>query len=160
MSGGLMKSPIEEIDMDDPYNLQRFVDAQNSCFDNVLSELRNGSKKSHWMWFIFPQIKGLGYSLLARKFAISSQEEAEAYLRHAILGPRLRECTRLVNLLEGRSLAQIFGSPDDLKFRSCMTLFARATQDNQIFIDALQTYCEGKFDPRTLDRLQSTGGGR
>jgi uncharacterized protein (DUF1810 family) len=156
MSGGLTKSPIEEVDMDEPYNLQRFVEAQNSCFDNVLSELRSGNKKSHWMWFIFPQIEGLGYSPLAHKFAISSQAEAEAYLRHTILGPRLRECTRLVNLLEGRPLEQIFGNPDDLKFRSCMTLFAHTTQDNQVFIDALQKYCEGKFDSRTLDRLQST----
>jgi uncharacterized protein (DUF1810 family) len=152
----LTKSPIEEIDMDDPYNLQRFVDAQSSCFGNVLSELRNGSKRSHWMWFIFPQIEGLGFSPLARKFAISSRAEAEAFLRHPILGPRLRECALLVNLTEGRSLHQIFGNPDDLKFRSCVTLFAHATQDNQVFIDALQKYCEGKFDSRTLDRLQST----
>jgi uncharacterized protein (DUF1810 family) len=105
------------------------------------------------MWFIFPQIKGLGHSPLARKYAISSREEAEAYLRHPILGPRLRECTRLVNLTEGRSLEQIFGYPDDLKFRSCMTLFAHATADNQVFMDALQKYCAGTFDSLTLERL-------
>ena len=105
------------------------------------------------MWFIFPQIAGLGHSPMAQKFAISSRDEAEAYLAHPILGPRLRECTRLVNLTEGRSIGEIFGSPDDMKFRSCMTLFAHATQDNQIFIDALQKYCGEKFDPSTLERL-------
>jgi uncharacterized protein (DUF1810 family) len=140
-------------DPNDPYNLQRFVEAQNPCFESVCAELRDGSKTGHWMWFIFPQIKGLGLSPLARKFAISSRQEAEAYLRHPILGPRLRECTRLANLMEGRSVEQIFGYPDDLKFRSCMTLFAHATPDNQVFIDALQKYCEGRFDPLTLERL-------
>jgi uncharacterized protein (DUF1810 family) len=140
-------------DPNDPYDLQRFVDAQNLCFERVCSELRSGRKTSHWMWFIFPQIKGLGYSPLARKFAISSRDEAEAYLRHSSLGPRLRECTEMINLTEGRSIAQIFGSPDDVKFRSCMTLFAHATTDNQVFMDALQKYCGGKFDPLTLERL-------
>ena len=105
------------------------------------------------MWFIFPQIKGLGHSPMAQKFAISSKEEAAAYLGHPVLGARLRECTRLVNCIEGRSLEQIFASPDDMKFQSCMTLFAHATQDNQVFIDALQKYCGGKFDPLTLKRL-------
>jgi uncharacterized protein (DUF1810 family) len=140
-------------DSNDPYNLQRFVDAQNFQIEDVRAELRDGRKRSHWMWFIFPQIKGLGHSPTAQKFAISSREEAEAYLRHSILGPRLRECTQLVNRVEGRSIAEIFGNPDDLKFRSCMTLFAHATQDNQIFMDALQKYCEGKSDPMTLGLL-------
>jgi len=140
-------------DRNDPYDLQRFVDSQNTCFESVCSELRDGRKTGHWIWFIFPQIKGLGNSPLARSFAVSSKEEAEAYLRHSILGPRLRECTHLVNLTEGRSIEQIFGYPDDLKFRSCMTLFAHATTDNKVFIDALQKYCEGKFDPLTLERL-------
>jgi uncharacterized protein (DUF1810 family) len=137
----------------DPYNLQRFVDAQNFRIENVLAELREGRKRSHWMWFIFPQIRGLGHSPAAQKFAISSREEAEAYLRHSVLGPRLRECTQLVNRVEGRSISEIFGNPDDLKFRSCMTLFAHSTQDNQIYLDALQKYCEGKFDPMTLKAL-------
>ena len=137
----------------DPYDLRRFVDAQNSRFERVRLELQDGVKRGHWIWFIFPQIKGLGHSPTAQKFAISSREEAEAYLGHPILGPRLRECTRLVNLIEGRSLSEIFGYPDDLKFRSCMTLFARAAQHNQIFIDALAKYCGGKFDPLTLERL-------
>ena len=99
------------------------------------------------------QIKGLGHSPAAQKFAISSRGEAEAYLGHSILGARLRECTRLVNGIEGRSIGDIFGNPDALKFRSCMTLFAHATQDNQIFMDALRKYCGGKFDPLTLERL-------
>jgi uncharacterized protein (DUF1810 family) len=140
-------------DPSDPFNLQRFVDAHNLCFESVRSELRSGKKRGHWMWFIFPQIKGLGHSFLAQQFAISSREEAEAYLEHIILGARLRECTQLVNCLEGRSIEQIFGNPDDMKFRSCMTLFAHATQDNQVFIDALQKYFGGKFDPLTLARL-------
>ena len=137
----------------DPYDLRRFVDAQNSCFESVRSELQDGVKRGHWIWFIFPQIQGLGHSPTAQKFAISSREEAEAYLGHPILGPRLRECTRLVNLIEGRSISEIFGYPDDLKFRSCMTLFANVARDNQIFIDALEKYCGGKFDPLTLERL-------
>ena len=140
-------------DPNDRYDLRRFVDAQNSCFESVCSELKDGFERGHWIWFIFPQIQGLGHSPTAQKFAISSREEAEAYLGHPILGPRLRECTRLVNLIEGRSISEIFGYPDDLKFRSCMTLFAHATRDNQIFVDALEKYCGGKFDPLTLERL-------
>jgi uncharacterized protein (DUF1810 family) len=139
--------------MSDPYDLQRFVDAQNPVYDRVRTELQEGRKRSHWMWFIFPQIAGLGSSPLARRFAISSLSEAAAYLQHPVLGPRLAECTRLVNLIEGRSIEQIFGSPDDLKFRSSMTLFARASADNQVFADALQKYFNGEFDPATLERL-------
>jgi uncharacterized protein (DUF1810 family) len=139
--------------MNDPYNLQRFLDAQDSVYEEVCRELRDGYKRSHWMWFIFPQIKGLGHSPLARKFAISSLQEAEAYLKHPILGSRLRECTRLVTLLEGRSIDQIFGSPDNLKFRSSMTLFAHATPDNEVFKHALQKYFGAEFDPLTLERL-------
>ncbi|HEY6291252.1 MAG TPA: DUF1810 domain-containing protein [Terriglobia bacterium] len=137
----------------DPHNLQRFVDAQDFVFEQVCSELRTGHKEGHWMWFIFPQIRGLGYSQTSRQFAISSLQEAEGYLRHPILGPRLRECTELVNLVEGRSIEQIFGYPDYLKFHSCMTLFARATSENQLFEDALQKYFEGKHDSSTLERL-------
>lgn len=139
--------------MNHPYDLQRFVDAQNPVYDKVRSELRNGRKNSHWMWFIFPQIDGLGSSPMARKFAISSLAEAAAYLEHPILGPRLTECTRLVNLVEGRSIEQIFGYPDDLKLRSSMTLFAHATPDNRVFIDALRKYFGGEFDAATLERL-------
>ena len=139
--------------MTDPYHLQRFVDAQNAVYTEVCAELQDGKKKSHWMWFVFPQIRGLGSSPLARKFAISSLAEAAAYLQHPILGPRLIECTRLVNLIEGRPIQQIFGYPDDLKFRSSMTLFAHAAGENQLFVDALQKYFKGEFDPTTLARL-------
>ena len=111
--------------MDDPYDLRRFVDAQRAVYETVYRELCQGRKQSHWMWFIFPQIQGLGHSATAQKFAISSREEAEAYLAHPILGPRLRECTRIVADLEGKSVEDIFGYPDDMKFRSSMTLFAR-----------------------------------
>ena len=139
--------------MSDPYDLQRFVDAQNPVYDRVRAELQEGRKRSHWMWFIFPQIAGLGSSPLTRRFAISSLSEAAAFLEHPILGPRLAECTRLVNLIEGRPIGQIFGRPDDLKFRSSMTLFARASADNQVFVDALQKHFDGEFDPATLERL-------
>jgi uncharacterized protein (DUF1810 family) len=141
--------------MNDSYDLQRFIDAQNPVYHKVCSELRDGRKKSHWMWFIFPQIAGLGSSQLARRFAISSLAEAAAYLEHPVLGPRLTECTRLVNLVEGRPIELIFGYPDDLKFRSSMTLFANGTSDNRVFIDALQKYFSGEFDPATLARLHS-----
>lgn len=107
----------------------------------------------HWMWFIFPQIKGLGRSPISIEFAISSLEEARAYARHPVLGPRLKECTRLVLLVEGRSIEEIFGSPDDLKFRSSMTLFAQASTDDDIFLKALQKYFAGVPDRLTLDRL-------
>jgi uncharacterized protein (DUF1810 family) len=157
-SGTRLKRLLSENQMSDPYDLQRFVDAQNPVYVKVCSELRDGRKKSHWMWFIFPQIEGLGSSPLARKFAVSSRSEAAAYLAHPILGPRLAESTRLVNLVEGQPIEQIFGYPDDLKFRSSMTLFAHATPDNRIFVDALQKYFRGEFDPATLARLQAIQG--
>src|SRR5262245_45430053 len=139
--------------MDDPYNLNRFVEAQNPVYDQVCSELRQGRKWGHWMWFVFPQIKGLGYSPTSKKFAISSLEEARAYLQHPILGPRLIECTTLVNNTVDLNIHEIFGSPDNLKFHSCMTLFARATSDNPIFEDALQKFFRGQYDALTLERL-------
>jgi uncharacterized protein (DUF1810 family) len=138
---------------DDPHNLQRFVTAQNPVFERVTGELRAGRKRSHWMWYIFPQISGLGYSPMAQKFAIASREEAAAYLQHPVLGPRLRECTRLVNAVEGSTIHDIFGSPDDMKFRSCMTLFAHATSDKQLFVEALNKYFGGEPDSLTLERL-------
>ena len=141
--------------MNDLYNLQRFVDAQKRVIEQVCSELREGCKKSHWMWFIFPQIKGLGHSETARTFAISSREEAQAYLNHPILGPRLRECSRLVTLVEGRSARQIFGSIDALKFRSSMTLFASITEKEDMFQQALDRYFDGEPDTRTLQLIES-----
>lgn len=134
----------------DPFNLQRFVDPQNRWYERVCAELSQGRKQSHWMWFIFPQLKGLGSSAMANLYAISSLQEAEAYLLHPLLGPRLRHCTQLVLLIEGRSIEQIFEDPDDLKFRSSMTLFANATSDNGVFNDALKKYFGGKPDPLTL----------
>ena len=121
--------------------------------ERVTGELRAGHKASHWMWFVFPQIQGLGHSPMAQRFAIRSLAEAEAYLRHPVLGPRLRECTQLVNAVEGRSVEEIFGYPDHLKFHSCMTLFAHATADNQVFSDALGKYFAGNEDPSTLERI-------
>ena len=140
--------------MNDAFNLHRCVDAQNTIIiDNVYSELRQGQKRTHWIWFIFPQLRGLGSSAMAKAFSIASREEAVAYLNHAVLGPRLRECTRLVNLVEGRSIDRIFGYPDDLKFRSSMTLFASVASDKQVFEDALRKYFSGGMDSLTLEKL-------
>jgi uncharacterized protein (DUF1810 family) len=137
----------------DPHNLQRFVDAQASVFSQVLAELRAGRKRSHWMWFIFPQIAGLGSSDMAQHFAISGRAEAEAYLAHPTLGPRLRECTELVNQDPNRTVSDIFGYPDDLKFRSSITLFASVAPAEPAFAAALLKYFAGKPDPATLARL-------
>jgi len=141
--------------MNGPYDLQRFIDAQDPVFEQVCAELGAGRKRGHWMWFIFPQLRGLGNSRMATRFAISSREEAEAYVNHPVLGSRLRECTRLVMLVEGRSIDHIFGYSDDLKFRSSMTLFASITSDseNQIFKGGLQKCCAGKPDRLTIERL-------
>jgi uncharacterized protein (DUF1810 family) len=137
----------------DPYRLERFVEAQNGVYPQVCEELRRGRKRSHWMWFIFPQIRGLGSSPTAVEYAISSRDEAARYLEHPILGPRLEECTELVTQIEGRPIGEIFPYPDDLKFRSSMTLFAHAAADNRIFLEALREYFGGQFDPLTLARL-------
>ncbi|MBV8803993.1 MAG: DUF1810 domain-containing protein [Sinobacteraceae bacterium] len=139
--------------MNDPFNLQRFVKAQEPVFEQVTAELRTGYKVSHWMWFVFPQIRGLGSSRMAQAYAIASREEAVAYLQHPILGPRLRECTRLVNEVQGRPIEDIFGDPDFMKFRSSMTLFAHATSDNLVFLEALQKYYDGEQDESTVEKL-------
>jgi uncharacterized protein (DUF1810 family) len=133
--------------------LNRFVIAQESSFKRVLSELRAGAKMGHWMWFVFPQIRGLGRSPTSIEYAISSLDEAKAYLEHPVLGPRLKECTQLVLDVDGRSATDIFGTPDDVKFRSSMTLFAQVSRDDDIFYRALQRYFEGVSDQLTLDRL-------
>src|SRR5215813_7094342 len=119
--------------MDDPFDLQRFVTAQAPLYERVCAELRAGRKRSHWMWFIFPQIQGLGSSAMAQRYAITSLAEAAAYLDHPVLGPRLRECTGLVNAVDGRSAHEIFGSPDDMKFHSAITLFLWARPDDALF---------------------------
>ena len=141
--------------MTDPHDLKRFVSEQAPVYDDVVAELRAGRKRSHWMWFVFPQIAGLGFSSMAARYAIASAGEATAYLRHPVLGPRLVECTDLVNRVEGRSLNAILGSPDDLKFRSSMTLFAEVAGDEPVFERALAKYCDGKPDPRTLALLKT-----
>ena len=137
----------------DSYNLERFVIAQDSIFKRVLSELQAGTKMGHWMWFIFPQIRGLGRSPTSIEYAISSRDEAQAYLQHPVLGPRLKECTQSVLNVNGRSATDIFGTPDDIKFRSSMTLFAQVSRDDDIFHRALQKYFAGVPDRLTLDRL-------
>jgi uncharacterized protein (DUF1810 family) len=137
----------------DPFDLQRFVDAQARVYHAVLGELRAGRKRSHWIWFIFPQVAGLGSSSTAARYAISSLDEARAYLGHELLGPRLHECARLVNAVQGRSIGEIFGSPDDLKVRSSMTLFAHATQDNRDFVRLLERYYDGEEDSLTVAQL-------
>ncbi|HEV2560317.1 MAG TPA: DUF1810 domain-containing protein [Microvirga sp.] len=141
-----------------PPDLDRFVDAQRSIYPAVLDELRTGHKRSHWMWFIFPQLRGLGRSPTAIAFGIASRAEAEAYLAHAVLGPRLEECTRLVLTHAGRTLNEIVGSPDDLKFRSSMTLFAVVAESHSSpFRRAIESFCGGEMDTRTLEML---GGGQ
>jgi len=141
--------------VEDPYDLQRFVTAQNHCYQQVCTELSEGNKQSHWMWFIFPQLRGLGQSPMSKRYSISSLQEAEAYLQHPVLGSRLRHCTKLVMLIEGRTIEEIFGNPDDvLKFRSSMTLFMRTSQESRIFKDGLQKYFAGKPDQLTMDRLE------
>lgn len=134
-------------------SLEHFVQAQAPVIERVLAELRAGRKASHWMWFVFPQLEGLGHSPLAQRFAIASRAAAKAYLGHPVLGPRLRECTRLVNEVEGQGIEEIFGYPDYLKFRSSMTLFAQVSADDRLFGDALRKYFSGEYDPLTLERL-------
>ncbi|MDT7764198.1 MAG: hypothetical protein QOC63_3618 [Mycobacterium sp.] len=137
----------------DQFDLQRFVDAQDRCYDAVLGELRSGKKRSHWIWFVFPQLRGLGRSPTAVRYGISSLDEARAYLGHDVLGPRLRECTRLVARIDGRSADEIFGRPDNLKVASSMTLFARATDDDAEFRAVLDKLYNGEDDPATVERL-------
>lgn len=138
--------------MTGPFDLQRFVDAQAPVYRRVLAELRQGEKQSHWMWFIFPQLAGLGHSPMARRYALASAEEAAAYLDHGVLGPRLRECTGLVNAVEGKAIREILGSPDDLKFCSSMTLFGAISPDPE-FAAAITKFYDGTPDRKTLQLL-------
>lgn len=133
--------------------LQRFVDVQNPVYAQVCAELRAGRKESHWMWFVFPQLRALGHSAMALRFGIAGRGEAEAYLRHPVLGPRLRQCTQLVNQVDGSSADYIFGYPDNLKFHSSMTLFARVTEDADVFETALRKYFGGQEDQATVRLL-------
>jgi len=143
---------------DDARDLQRFVDAQEQVFDDVLTELKRGRKYGHWIWFIFPQLKGLGRSSTSEFYGISSLAEAKAYLQHPVLGPRLIQCTELVNAVEGGDAEQIFGEVDAMKFRSCMTLFARADPENRTFSRALEKYFGAEGDLLTLSYLGQQNG--
>jgi uncharacterized protein (DUF1810 family) len=142
---------------DDPFDLNRFVQAQEGVYAAALAELRAGRKTSHWMWFVFPQLDGLGRSQTARFFAVKSLAEARAYLAHPVLGKRLRECAAAVLSVSGRTASEIFGSPDDIKFRSSMTLFERAEPHCDLFSDALDRFFEGRRDRLTLDLLAADG---
>lgn len=139
--------------METDFDLERFVQAQAPVYATVLKELRAGHKRTHWMWFIFPQLDGLGRSEMARRYAIRSGDEAAAYLAHPVLGARLRECATIVDSLDGRTVNQIFGHPDDLKFRSSMTLFADVAPDEAVFQDCIDKYFGGEPDDETLARL-------
>jgi uncharacterized protein (DUF1810 family) len=152
-AGGFGLESLDGVSMSaDPFNLQRFTDAQTPVIAAVLAELRQGRKASHWMWFIFPQVAGLGFSAMSQKYAIGSADEAKAYLAHPVLGDRLRECVELVVEVEGGSAGEIFGAPDDMKFHSCLTLFAE-TSGEELFLRALDKYFDGSPDQATLDIL-------
>lgn len=159
MAGGRPGYPRRVTDAHQPadsFDLERFVAAQDPVYDTVLGELRAGRKRSHWMWFVFPQLRGLGHSPTAVHYGIASRAEAEAYLAHPVLGPRLRECTRLVLAVDGRSAREVFGSPDDLKLRSSMTLFAHTaegTDSGGDFAAVLEKFYGGQHDPATVERL-------
>ena len=140
----------------DAHELSRFVSAQAGDYDRALAELRDGRKRTHWMWYVFPQLEGLGLSPTSRRYAIRSLEEAKAYLAHPVLGPRLRECAEAVLAVEGRSAREILCSPDDLKLRSCATLFARVSPPDSVFHRILDHYYGGAHDPRTLALLDVT----
>ncbi len=140
-------------DATDPYDLARFVQAQEGVYEQALAEVRRGKKHSHWMWYIFPQFDGLGFSSTSRRYAIKSIAEAEAYLRHPLLGPRLRECAEAALGVEGRSAYEIFGTPDDLKLRSCATLFAAVSAPGSVFHQLLDKYFDGTPDSKTLRLL-------
>jgi uncharacterized protein (DUF1810 family) len=144
---------MQEDTMDINFDLERFVRAQDEVYPTVQSELRDGRKRSHWMWFIFPQVEGLGSSELSRKYAIHSSDEAAAYLAHPVLGPRLRDCASMVLAARADAIGEIFDSPDDLKFHSCMTLFADVAPDEAVFQANLDKYFDGMGDPATLARL-------
>jgi uncharacterized protein (DUF1810 family) len=142
------------VNPDDPYDLNRFLKAQEGVYDRALSELKGGQKRTHWMWYIFPQIDGLGYSPTAKRYSIKSIEEAREYLNHPVLGKRLLECTEAVVAVRGGSVSEIFGYPDDLKFKSSMTLFEKIAGPGSVFASALDRYCHGERDAMTLRLLE------
>lgn len=136
------------------FDLQRFVDAQEPIYEQVRAELTAGAKSSHWMWFVFPQLVGLGRSAMAVRYDLASLDEASAYWHHVVLGARLKECVELVLAVKGKTAFQIFGTPDDLKFWSSMTVFCRAVPDEQLFRRALAKFCDGREDARTVELLK------
>lgn len=138
----------------DPYDLERFVAAQRTSYDRALAEIKAGSKRSHWMWYVFPQLAGLGFSATSKKYAIKSLDEARAYLEHPLLGPRLVECASAALAVEGRTAWEIFDSPDDLKLRSCATLFAEVAGPGSLFQRLLEKYFDGAPDAETLRLLK------
>jgi len=148
-----MTKPNETVAPHDPHDLFRFVQAQDDCYDQALAEIRSGHKRTHWMWFIFPQLDGLGASSMSRLYAIKSLAEAQAYLDHATLGPRLIACCEAALRLQGRSAREIFGSPDDMKLKSCATLFERVAPPGSAFSRLLDKYFDGQRDDATLRLL-------
>jgi uncharacterized protein (DUF1810 family) len=142
---------------DDTYDLKRFLIAQDGVYERALAELKEGQKRTHWMWYIFPQIDGLGYSPTAKRYAIRSLEEARQYLSHPVLGKRLLECTEAVVALRGGSVSEIFGYPDDMKFKSSMTLFEQIAGAGSVFSSALDRYCHGERDAKTLRLIEELG---
>jgi uncharacterized protein (DUF1810 family) len=144
----------DTVERKDPFDLHRFISAQDSVYDHVLAELRGGRKQTHWMWFVFPQIDGLGHSTTAIFYAIKRIEEAREYLNHPVLGARLAECVDAVLAVEGRSASQIFGHPDDLKLKSSMTLFGDVAGPHSVFMRVLDKYFHGERDSRTLHLLE------
>jgi len=150
-----MRNVKKTIVANDPFDLARFTIAQKNIYDQVLSELRDGRKRSHWMWYIFPQIDGLGYSATTKLYSIKSLEEAQKYLCHHLLGPRLIECAETVLHTEGLTVSEIFGSPDDMKLKSSMTLFATISEEKSVFQLVLDKFFQGKQDRTTLQLLQA-----
>jgi len=150
-----MNTPSENPGPED-FNLNRFVEAQEDTYQRALGEIKRGRKQSHWMWFIFPQIEGLGHSSTARFYAIKNGDEAKAYLNHSVLGARLTECSQVLLRIKGQSASEIFGYPDDLKLRSCMTLFASVSEPESVFSRVLRQYFEGQPDQRTIDLLKKS----
>jgi uncharacterized protein (DUF1810 family) len=148
-----VEDSVDRRTVGDPHGLNRFVEAQADDYERALSEIKSGRKHTHWMWYIFPQFRGLGFSAISERYSIKSAAEAEAYLRHPILGPHLEECTEATLGVEGRSAREIFGSPDDLKLRSCATLFSCASADGSIFHQLLNKYFQGGGDRETLRLL-------
>ena len=151
-----MKDTRESDGMNDPHNLRRFVQAQESDYEQALYEIRSGRKRSHWMWYVFPQFEGLGVSWTSHRYSVKSLAETEAYLAHPVLGPRLVECAEAALRIEGRSAEEIFGSPDDLKLRSCATLFAFVSPEGSVFHRLIDKYFHGRSDDRTLLLIRET----